>query len=278
MDSLMSSNFTQVENVNLHYLSAGAGEVILLLHGWPTSSFLWRNIMPSLARDHYVIALDLPGFGKSDKRPEDSYSFRYYDRVIDGFLKNMGIEKITLGVHDLGGPIGLHWGVNNMERMDKLILLNTLVYPEFSWGVKLFALATVTPGLRRWITSPSGIKKAMNFGVYQNEPLAGEVIQAYQEPFADINSRRALLKSIQRLSMTGFHEIAKILPLFKGPVQIIYGERDRILPKVKTTMERVKNDLPQAKVKVIPDCGHFLQEEAPEEIAQVICDFMKSTS
>ncbi|MFK7906912.1 MAG: alpha/beta fold hydrolase [Chitinophagales bacterium] len=274
MNSLISSNFIKVEDLNLHYLSAGEGEVILFLHGWPTSAYLWRNMMPTLAEKYRVIALDLPGFGKSDKHLEDSYSFKYYNRTIDGFLKNLGVEKVTLGLHDLGGPLGLYWAVQNMERVNRLVLLNTLVYPDFSWGVKLFGLATMIPGLKSWITSPKGISKAMNFGVQKNELLTNEVIAEYQAPFQGDTSRKVLLKSVQRLSVKGFHEIAEKLPSFNKPVQIIYGAKDRILPKVKDTMDRVKKDLPQAKVKIFEDCGHFLQEEVPEQIAQVLMEFM----
>ncbi len=274
MNPLILSNFTKVEHLNLHYLSAGKGETILFLHGWPTSAYLWRNVMPLLAKKYRVIAIDLPGFGKSDKYLEDSYSFRYYSRAIDGFLKNLGIEEVTLGVHDLGGPVGLYWAVQNMERVNRLVLLNTLVYSDFSWGVKLFGLATMLPILKSWITSSKGISQAINFGVQQKELLTDEVIAEYQAPFQDVTSRKVLLKSVQRLSLKGFHEIAEKLPSFNKPVQVIYGANDRILPKVKDTMDRVKKDLPQTKVKIFEDCGHFLQEEVPEEIAQVLVEFM----
>ncbi len=108
MDPVITSKFVQVEGLKIHYLTAGEGEPIVFLHGWPTSAFLWRNIIPLLSDHYQVIAIDLPGFGKSDKRLSDSYSFRYYSKVIGGFLKELGLEKITLGVHDLGGPVGLH--------------------------------------------------------------------------------------------------------------------------------------------------------------------------
>ena len=274
MHPSITSHFTKVKDVNIHYLSAGKGDVILLLHGWPTSSFLWRNIMPALAESHQVIAMDLPGFGQSDKKIEDSYSFRYYARIISGFLDNLGVEKITLGVHDLGGPLGLFWMVNNMEKVDKLILLNTLVYPDFSWGVKLFGLASIIPGVKNWLTSPTGIKKAIFFGVHQNKGLTNEVIEHYQAPFKDKIARKVLLKTVQRLSIKGFKSIEEKLANFKGAVQIVYGEKDRILPHVKQTMQRVKHDLPQANITILNDCGHFIQEEAASKISTILVQFM----
>ena len=278
MDIRISSKFIKVNDLNIHYLVAGEGEVILLLHGWPTSSYLWRYILPELSASNKVIAIDLPGFGQSDKRLEDSFSFRYYNRVLTGFLDNLGIEKITLGFHDLGGPIGLYWAVQNMERVKRMIFFNTLVYPNFSFAVKLFGLATVLPGIRHWISSPAGIKKAIYFGVYQKHKLTDEIIQKYQSPFHDKISRKVLLKTVQRLSRKGFQEIEQKLPLFTGPVQIIYGQKDKILPDVKETIDRVKNDLPQAKVNVITDGGHFLQEEVSKEICQALLEFITQSS
>ncbi|MEL6823716.1 MAG: alpha/beta hydrolase, partial [Calditrichota bacterium] len=211
-----------------------------------------------------------------DKKPGDSYSFRYYERIINGFLKNVNIEQVTLGIHDLGGPLGLYWMVKNMAQAKRLILFNTLVYPEFSNAVKLFGVATYLPGIKHYLSSPAGLKKAMLFGVHQKEKLTAEAIKEYQSPFPDGDSRKALLKTVQRLSVKGFKEINEKLVEFTGPVQILYGEADKILPNVANTMRRVKIDLPQANTQSFPNCGHFLQEEIPDELAEAIIRFMES--
>ena len=89
----LSSHFVQIENTKIHYLTAGAGDPIVLIHGFPTSSYLWRNVIIELAGHYQVIALDLPGYGKSDKRIEDSFSFRYYSRILTGFMDNVGLAN-----------------------------------------------------------------------------------------------------------------------------------------------------------------------------------------
>lgn len=274
MNPALKSDFIQLEKLKIHYLSAGEGEVLLLLHGWPTSSWLYRNLMPTLAENNRVIAIDLPGFGQSDKNPEDSFSLNYYLRVLDEFLQKLGIEKISLAVHDLGGPIGLLWAVRNQQRVEKLVLLNTLVYPEMSYAVKIFGLATVTPLVNMWLAGPSGIRFSLRFGVQQKEKLTKEVLKPYQEPFQGKQARKALLKPIQRMSMKGFKEIEQKLPELQVPVRIIFGENDRILPDVAKTMARVKKDMPQAVLSSLPNCGHFLQEDEPEKIAILMRDFM----
>lgn len=276
MNLEIESKYTIAEGVKIHYLIAGEGEPILLIHGFPTSSYLWRNIIKDVSATNKVIAIDLPGSGRSDKRIEDSFSFRYYSRLLNSFINNLNIENITLGVHDAGGPIGLYWMVKNMEKVKRLILFNTLVYPEFSWGVKLFALATLTPGVKNILTSPYGIKKTIKLGVHNKQNLTPDIISNYQSPFADKQARKVLLKSVQRLSLKGFKEIEAKLHLFSGPIQIIYGENDKILPRVKNTMEKVKKNLPQSIINSIPNCGHFLQEDHPKEISSLISGFMKN--
>lgn len=275
MTERLKSNTVNINGLNIHYLSAGQGPCIFFIHGFPTSSFLWRSIMQELSSDYRVIAIDLPGYGKSAKRLEDSYSFRYYNEVFTSFLDALHIESVTLAVHDFGGPLGLHWMLQNKERVDRLILFNTLVYPKFSWAVKLFGLATILPGLKNWLTSPNGIKKAIFFGVNQKQKLTDEIIAEYQAPFADYSARKVLLKSVQRLSMKGFAEIEEKLSTFNGPVQIIIGTKDKILPRVAKTMKRVKLDLPQARLAQLSSCGHFLQEDEPIEIAGMVDEFMR---
>ncbi len=123
------------DGLTLGYRELGEGPPVLLLHGWPTSSFLWRNVMPPIAGANRVIALDLPGFGASDKPADGRYDFEMFERAIDGFLERLEIDRLGLAVHDLGGPVGVHWALGRKERVESLALLNTLLYPEFSPAV-----------------------------------------------------------------------------------------------------------------------------------------------
>lgn len=273
MDTTLKSQMIEVSGLNLHYLSAGEGEPVLLLHGWPTSSFLWRRVMPPIAEKNRVIALDLPGFGRSDKSLDATYSFRFFDRVLDDFLAALDIEAVSLAVHDLGGPIGLYWACRNRSRLRRLALLNTLVYPEVSWAVKLFVISVSFPLLRDVMTSPWGLKKALEIGVSDKKRLSDDAIDAIRAPFKTREDRRALAKAGCRLSPKGFVTIARRLPDLDCPVRIIYGEGDRILPDVAQTMARVKKDLPQTEVTSFADCGHFLQEERGEEIGRLLAEF-----
>ena len=263
----------KVNDLTLAYRELGSGSPVLLLHGWPTSSYLWRDVMRPIAERNHVVAVDLPGFGASDKPLGVRYGFELFDRTLDGFLAALEIEEIGLAVHDLGGPVGLHWAVQHPERVTRLALLNTLVYPEFSEAVLQFIEACSKPELREQLTSPAGLEAAMGLGLADEARLTDEVITAVREPFRTPEARRALADAGIGLEPEGFVDIARLLPSLQMPVRVIYGERDRILPDVAETMARVKSDLPQAEVTPLPDCGHFLQEEAPEEIGRLLARF-----
>jgi pimeloyl-ACP methyl ester carboxylesterase len=263
----------QVDDLRIAYRELGSGPPVLLVHGWPTSSFLWRDVMPPIARRNRVVAVDLPGFGASDKPLGVRYGFDFFGRTLDGFLEALEIDTVALAVHDLGGPVGLHWAVHRPARITKLALLNTLVYPEFSEAVQQFVMACSTPELREQLTSPEGLEAAMRLGLADEGSLSDEALAAVREPFRSAESRRALADAGIGLEPEGFAEIARRLPLLTVPVRIVYGERDRVLPDVAETMARVAEDLPQAAVTALPDCGHFLQEEAPREIGELRAEF-----
>lgn len=273
---MMQSRYVTLDqpDIRLHYLEQGTGEPVLLLHGWPTSSFLWRAIIGPLAREKRVIALDLPGFGKSDKPLSASYSFRYFDRVIEGFLGKLDIEAVDLVVHDLGGPVGLYWAVQRPEKVRRLALLNTLVYPELSWAVKLFVGLTLVPGIRSLMATPRALEWGMKFGVHNKHRIVGDVLDGYLVPFRERDARRALLKAAGGLHPKGFEDIERGLAEFDMPVTMIYGTDDRILPDVARTMRRVARDVPQATCTPLEGCGHFLQEDEPERLSALLAEFL----
>jgi haloalkane dehalogenase len=215
----------------------------------------------------------MPGYGRSDKPLDASYSFRFYDRVLTGFLEAVGVDKLGLAVHDIGGPIGLYWAAQHPERVLKLALLNTIVFARPSLAVVGFIVAAKTPGIRSWLTSPAGLRFAMRLGIHDKSRLSDEAIAAYLEPFATDDSRKVLRKAAASLHPKGLKEIEEWLPRIEVPVQLLYGEKDRILPDVAKTMRKVAARVPQAELSTLPNAGHFCQEERPAEIGAELAAF-----
>ncbi len=263
----------EVGDLTLQYRELGSGPPVLLLHGWPTSSFLWREVMRPIAVENRAIAVDLPGFGGSSKPTGTSYSFRFFEEAIDGFLAELGVDRLSLAVHDLGGPIGVHWAIARRERVERLALLNTLLYSRLSLAAIAFVVGARVPGVRGVLTSDRGLDLAMKVGMANRERLTDEVRRAVREPFATSDARRALAKAGCGLSPKGLGDIERAMPELEWPVRVIYGERDRILPDVAKTMAKVKRDVPHAEVTSLPACGHFLQEDDPEQVGSLLAAF-----
>jgi pimeloyl-ACP methyl ester carboxylesterase len=262
-----------VDGMNVAYSDTGDGPPVLLLHGWPTSSYLWREIGPQLASEHRVIAPDLPGFGASSKPVGARYSFEFFERTLDALADQLGIEQIGLAVHDLGGPVGVHWALGRPGRVSRLALLNTLLYPEFSPAVVEFVTTLLDPVRREEVVSPAGLTEVMRLGVSDPAALPAETLAAVRAPFGTPEARQALAEAGIGLAPKGFEEIARGLPGLDMPVLGLYGAEDRILPDVAETFARVKRDLPHAEIVALPGVGHFLQEEAPEPVAARLARF-----
>lgn len=267
--------FVATPDITFSYRELGTGQPVLLLHGWPTSSFLWRDVMPHLAEQGLrPIALDLPGFGHTEPPPGARLGFSTYDRAIEAFLEALGLGATPLGlvVHDAGGPIGLHWASQHAHRVSRLAILNTLIYPELSWAVVAFVAATRAPLISGLLARPNAIRLALRFGVRSRKLPAG-VLDEYAAPFHDPAKRKVLLRAGTRLSPAGFVKLSRWLESTRIPVAAIYGERDPILPDIAKTVRRLGRALPQLEVTALPHCAHFIQEEEPAEVGRLLAGF-----
>ena len=121
-----------VRDSELAYVDTGAGNPIVFLHGNPTSSYLWRNIMPHVHGHGRCIAMDLIGMGKSDK-PDLEYNFFDHSKYVEGFIEAMGLKKLTLVIHDWGSALGFHYAMRNESNIKGLSFMEAIMMPIPSW-------------------------------------------------------------------------------------------------------------------------------------------------
>ena len=276
--SSTQSKFVQVGELRIHYLCVGDDvdlPPLVFLHGWPTNAALYRNIMPGLSTQRRVIAVDFPGFGQSENPKKFRYTFRFFDQFLTDLFGSLNIDDVGLVVHDLGGPIGLHWAIDNPQRLRELIVLNTLAYPNLHWASVLFVLAMELPIVNKRLSSPEGIEWVMRLGVHDKEVITEEIASLYSDPYQDPLAQHLLRKAGREPSLGGLRHIARGLNrLADVPTTMIVGEDDRILPNAAKTMTRLQKVWPSAQITALPDAGHFLQEDSPEEITRLIGDFL----
>jgi pimeloyl-ACP methyl ester carboxylesterase len=264
-----------VAGVSVAYRQQGAGEPVVLLHGWPTSSHLWRQTMVALAQaGRRAIAPDLPGFGSSDKPAQAAaYTLDAQARVLDGLLAALGIQQTALVVHDLGGPVGLLWAVRNPERVERLVVLDTIVYPRRLWLLRGLLGLLRLPGLGGLAVRPAGLRLLLRLGSWHRGGLDPQARAAYLAPVAGRRQRRALLRALLAPRFTEFDELAAGLAgLAATPTLLAWADHDLLLPR--SELRRLQRVLPAAASRTVRQAGHFLPEDQPDQVTALVVAFL----
>lgn len=274
-DYPFAPHWLEMGTERMHYVDEGHGEPVLLLHGEPTSSFLWRKIIPQLPGR--VVAPDLIGFGLSDK-PEDRgwYSYDRHVGSIAHLVEALDLRDITLVVHDWGGPIGLRVAVEHADRVARIAILNTGIGggapPSETW---LRFRAVV-----RELGGALDIGRLVEAGTVRG--LTDEVRAAYDLPFPTPESKAGALAFPELVPTEPDHpntapmnRVREALREWRKPALVVWGAEDRVLPaRIANGMAEL---LPGARGPVLIDgASHFLQEDAPDEVAEAIRELTRS--
>ena len=287
------SRFVTIDGQRLHYVDEGKGAPILMLHGNPTWSFLYRRIIEDLRSDFRCIALDHLGFGYSDKPPHGDYSMRAHVLRLQGFVSKLGLSGLTLAVQDWGGVIGLSWAVHNKALVDRLIVMNTTAFPPPGrgallsmkpppWGLlMLYPLKLPILG-ELFVQGANGfVRRLLPTGVHHRDRLDARVMEGYLDPYPTWGSRRAQLASVRQIPLSPRHPTWRLLQEtgaeldgWTVPTQLIWGMRDPVfVPWFLEEFERrLPNHAPSLK---LDDASHFLQEDSPGPIAAACRAFMR---
>jgi haloalkane dehalogenase len=264
------------EGFGMQYLDEGDGAPVLLVHGEPTSSYLWRNLVPPLvANGHRAVAPDLIGFGRSDKPADvEWYSYDRHVASIAQLVDELDLRGITLVVHDWGGPIGLRFAVEHEHLVDRLIVLDT-------------GIGGGRAPSELWLRFRAAVRKAgadvdpvrlIESGTVNG--LSVEARAAYAEPFPTPESKagvRAFPELVpaepDHLNAEPMNRVREALRSWTKPTLVVWGAQDAVLPPA---MAHAFADLiPGAGEPVILEgAGHFLQEDRPDELAAAVLGFL----
>jgi haloalkane dehalogenase len=278
------SHYMTIGGHKLHYLEEGGGDAVVMLHGNPSWSIYYRNLIQRLSPFYHCLVPDHIGMGYSDKPTDKAYSYTLSQRVkdLEVFLQNKGItHNITLILHDWGGIIGMCFARRHPEAIKKLVILNTAAFhPPEGKGFPFFLRLTRTlPGeffLRAFNSFSIG---ATYLGVRRTS-MSGALRQAYSSPYNSWKNRIAVLRFVQDIPRKkedpGFAQITDLqdnLHLFSDtPVLIAWGMKDNVFDS--HFLKKWIDYFPQAQVHRFEDCGHYVLEDAGEEIGQLVVDFL----
>jgi len=271
-----ASEFCEVAGHKLAYQRQGNGEPVLLVHGITTYSFIWRKIFPALSKHYDVIAVDLLGCGNSDKPLSVPYSIKHHAELINAFTEKLGIYPFHYVGHDIGGGIGQVFAVRFTERLYDLTTINTVAY-NF-WPVQPI-IAMRTPIIRQLMMATldlGALKQIVLRGVYHNDRVDSELMDLFWMPMRTREGRKAFLHFAKSLDNQDLMEIESNLQGLDLPVLIIRGDADLYLSE--TISERLHREIPESRLERISTAGHFIQEDEPEKLADIIMRFFEETN
>jgi haloalkane dehalogenase len=271
-------NYFEQYGLRMHFVSEGEGSPILLLHGEPTWAFLYRELVPPLAKVGRVIAPDYFGFGRSDKptRVED-YSYTLHYNSIERLVDELDLHDLTVVVHDWGGPIGLRLAVERRDSVQRLVILNTGIgagrAPSEDWlRFRELVRRVGTDLIPGHLVRISSVAE-----------LADDVVDAYNAPFPTPESKAGVLAfpelvptELEHPNAATMLEVRDRLERWEKPTLVLFSDSDPVFsPKAA---ERMASRIPGAgPAEIVEGAGHFLQEEKGEEIADRIVRFLAET-
>lgn len=272
----------------MHYVDQGHGAPVLMVHGNPSWSFYYRNLITALSPTHRCIAPDHIGMGKSDKPGDGAYNYTLAERVADltALVDSLGLtEPLTLVVHDWGGMIGFAWAAAHPEQVARLVILNTGAFPlpttkPFPWPLALTRTALGAFLVRgfnafSWTATHVGCTRTS---------MDPDVADAYTAPYDTWGNRLATLRFVQDIPLRAtdpgmdiVQRTAAALPQFQHlPALIVWGAKDFVFDDHFLRVWR--ETLPAARVHYLEDAGHYVLEDAAEEVIPLIADFMGATA
>ena len=275
-----SHYFTLGEN-RMHFVDEGGGAPLLMVHGNPTWSFYWRNLVVGLRDQWRTIVPDHMGCGLSDKPQKYRYTLAQHIENLLRLIEHLDLREITLLVHDWGGAIGLGAALQARERFNRFVLFNTGAFPPpyIPWRIQLCRLPVVGALAVRGLNVFA--RAALSMATEKPERMTGAVRAGLLAPYDSWAHRIAIQRFVADIPSTKSHPnwnilaaIERDLPTIADrPVQMIWGMRDWCF--TPECLDRLLQSLPGSQVHRFDDAGHYVIEDAHERIVPIVRDFLQ---
>lgn len=254
------------------YLRMGQGPALVLLHGIPSSSYLWRDVIEPLSRTFDVLAPDLLGYGDSDKRLDADLSIAAQARYMVAFMESLGVHQAAVVGHDIGGGIAQLMAVDEPQRVARLILIDSVV--DNNWPVPEIARLKepVWDQIMVNLDLRNGLRKGLEAGIVTEGRVTDELVDEWTRPFQDLGGRRAYLRAARALNNRDLTSRSRHIQDVETPTLILWGANDKFLePRWADTL---KHKLRDTAVEIIDPGGHFLPLDRPDAVVDAITRFL----
>ena len=285
---IYESQFIMVNNDTIHYYEKGEGEVFLFLHGIPTSSYLWRNVIKQMPENKRSIALDFIGYGKSSIPENDDFSFLRQVNLIGGFLDSLKIQKVNLVVNDIGSMFGLYYAMKNESRINSITLVEAVILPAEYWyrnlpwiQKQMFALVQKSEKSKQKWMIEKDILLRTSMKMLIKRSLSKEEMKKYTDPFENKQRRRVMSEGTGPTSFTnkGISQFpddemalqnwyAERLKQTNIPILLLYAYPGWLINK--KTVKYARANFKNYTDAYIGEGKHFVQEDQPTRIAHKI--------
>lgn len=260
----------------IHYVDEGEGPPILLLHGNPTWSFLYRGIIIRLRSTLRCIALDLPGFGLSERPSRYRYTPAEHAEVVQEVVQTLELRGLTIMGQDWGGPIGMRVAMDEVHRMHALVMGNTWYWPTDSWQMKTFGHVMSSGFMQNWIFRKNFfVERVMPTGV--KHKMAPQVMNHYRKVQSTPDHRVGVAEFPRQIlrATAWLGDLADEVPRKLGhlPLLLTWGIEDFAF--TPDMMDRFRIDFEDVQVRRL-EARHYIQEDAPKEISEAILDSLQS--
>lgn len=262
----------------LHAEEAGNGPPVLLLHGLGASTYTWRRIAPDLARDHRVIALDLKGFGASEKPLDSRYAAEEQAALTAAFIRERKLTGLTLVGHSFGGLVALltaaELGRTEPGTISRLIIMDAPVLPQpFPGAAAAIDAPFVAYGVLG-VTLPEVLARTLlTLSRRQDSPPSEEDIAGYAAPFYDLGARHAFIETARSVVGTNARGYEAKFRKLATPALLVWCRSDEIVPLA--TGRKLRRVMPNARLTVLKGCNHLPQDERPAALVAVMRPFLK---
>lgn len=271
----MRGEFVEVAGARLYYYAAGTrgkGEPLILLHGFPSSSHLWRDVIPHLPRGHRTVVADLLGYGRSDRPGTHAVSIAAHAERVLGLADTLHIERFAIVGHDLGGGIAQHLAVHAPARVSRMALVSSVAFD--AWPPRELRLArSAMPFTRKLPPKPllNTLRRALKNG-YEDLERGAHSADMYLRPFETPGGREAMIEHIAALDNAETEALAPQLANIAAPTVIIWGEDDPFIPP--ETGERLQRAIKGSGLYMLPGVRHFPPETVPESVAEILTGWL----